>query len=427
MNKTTTALTIAKLFGTAIALTIILIGTILIEGLQSAVKFSMWVIAELTKPQPEQKLLILSPCKVEIETVAIALQTTLEIGIDQSKYRHIFDFTDQIWLPVYWNAQTPQRKFVMVDEAQDLNTCQAEIAIKLGKQGRILGVGDPKQSVYGFAGADCNSYENFRTHINAIELPLSICYRCPVSHINLLNKIFPDIPIEAAATAETGTIEKVDELRPITGDLILCRTTSPLVQACIRLIGEGIAAKVKGKSIGEGLKTEAENISELANFSYSRLFDFCYRYLEIKATKWQKLENREQLMLSLYDKMQALMAIANSNHQFQNINQLTEYIDRLFSDDNAPVTLCTVHRAKGLESNRVWIIEPDLMPALWKNQQDWQREQEHNLLYVALTRAKQKLFIVGDANWCRNVEEVKELRNCNYDLYTKKDLVLSNR
>jgi hypothetical protein len=29
-----------------------------------------------------------------------------------------------------------------------------------------------------------------------------------------------------------------------------------------------------------------------------------------KATKWQKLENREQLMLSLYDKMQALMAIA---------------------------------------------------------------------------------------------------------------------
>ncbi len=55
----------------------------------------------------------------DYEALAIALQTTLEIGIDQAKYRHIFDFTDQIWLPVYWNAQTPQRKFVMVDEAQD--------------------------------------------------------------------------------------------------------------------------------------------------------------------------------------------------------------------------------------------------------------------------------------------------------------------
>jgi len=146
-----------------------------------------------------------------------------------------------------------------------------------------------------------------------------------------------------------------------------------------------------------------------------RLFDFCYKYLEIKATKWQKLENREQLMLSLYDKMQALMAIANSNHQFQNINQLTEYIDRLFSDDNAQVTLCTVHRAKGLEADRVWIIEPDIMPASWKNQQDWQREQEHNLLYVALTRTKQNLFIVGDADWCRNFEEAKKLRNCSYE------------
>jgi len=67
------------------------------------------------------------------------------------------------------------------------------------------------------------------------------------------------------------------------------------------------------------------------------------------------------------------------------------------------------------------------MPAMWKNQQDWQREQEHNLLYVALTRAKQKLFIVGDADWCRNLDEVKELRDCNYDLSIQKDLVLSRR
>jgi DNA helicase II / ATP-dependent DNA helicase PcrA len=110
------------------------------------------------------------------------------------------------------------------------------------------------------------------------------------------------------------------------------------------------------RGVYETIPLSTENIAELANFSYSRLFDFCYRYLEIKATKWQKLENREQLILNLYDKMQALIANANSNH-FQNINQLTEYINRLFSDDNAPVTLCTVHRAKGLEADRVWIIE----------------------------------------------------------------------
>ena len=67
------------------------------------------------------------------------------------------------------------------------------------------------------------------------------------------------------------------------------------------------------------------------------------------------------------------------------------------------------------------------MPARWKNQQDWQREQEHNILYVALTRAKQNLFIVGNASWCRNLEEVKELRNCSYEFSTQKELVLSRR
>jgi len=110
----------------------------------------------------------------------------------------------------------------------------------------------------------------------------------------LVNKIFPDIPIEVFPTAQIGTIEKVDELSPITGDLILFRTTAPLVQACIRLIGEGIAAKVKEKSIGEGFKTEAENIAELANFSYSRLFDFftdTLRLKQLNGISWRIVSN----------------------------------------------------------------------------------------------------------------------------------------
>jgi superfamily I DNA/RNA helicase len=86
----------------------------------------------------------------------------------------------------------------MLDEAQDLNNCQTELAIALaGKTGRILGVGDPFQSVFGFAGADHNSYVNFRDRLKATELPLSICYRCPTSHINLVNKVFPKILIGA--------------------------------------------------------------------------------------------------------------------------------------------------------------------------------------------------------------------------------------
>ena len=55
------------------------------------------------------------------------------------------------------------------------------------------------------------------------------------------------------------------------------------------------------------------------------------------------------------------------------------------------------------------------MPALWKNQQAWQREQEHNLLYVALTRAKQKLFIMGNPDCCGNLDGIEVSKPRKFD------------
>jgi DNA helicase II / ATP-dependent DNA helicase PcrA len=211
------------------------------------------------------------------EAVAKACENIVQAGIEQAKTEHIFDFTDQIWLPVYWKVKAPKRDFVMLDESQDLNNCQTEIAIALaGSKGRILGVGDPFQSVFGFAGADHNSYTN---------------------HINLVNKVFPKIPIESSLDAQMGKVSQVERLDPEKGDLVIARKTAPLVRACIKLISEGIAATVKGKDIGTGLKAEAEGIlfemrsaAKLEYFSYSRLSKCCYEYLELKAEKWQGLK-----------------------------------------------------------------------------------------------------------------------------------------
>jgi DNA helicase II / ATP-dependent DNA helicase PcrA len=55
------------------------------------------------------------------------------------------------------------------------------------------------------------------------------------------------------------------------------------------------------------------------------------------------------------------------------------------------VTLATIHKAKGLEANRVWFLCPSLCPSKWARQ-DWQKAQERNLIYVAITRAKSELI-----------------------------------
>jgi superfamily I DNA/RNA helicase len=59
-----------------------------------------------------------------------------------------------------------------------------------------------------------------------------------------------------------------------------------------------------------------------------------------------------------------------------------------------------MHRSKGLEAKNVFIIEAQLCPAFYA-MQPWQKEQELNLMYVARTRAKEKLIYVND--WISDV------------------------
>jgi superfamily I DNA/RNA helicase len=61
------------------------------------------------------------------------------------------------------------------------------------------------------------------------------------------------------------------------------------------------------------------------------------------------------------------------------------------------VELSTVHRAKGLEADRVFILAPEKLPLVWAGQQAWETEQEQNLRYVALTRARRELYFVTEA------------------------------
>lgn len=195
----------------------------------------------------------------EFSIVADAIAQCLNIGENQARKKTGFDFTDQIWLPVKWKLNQHRwfkpYKFVLVDECQDLNAAQLELAIALaGNDGRLLFVGDPRQAIMGFAGADCNSYQNILERTKSIELSLSICYRCPSSHIELVKKNFPEIPMIPRANAIEGKIEAIAEAdlwsekpcRLTTGDMVICRKTAPLVKLCIRLITRGIAATVKG-------------------------------------------------------------------------------------------------------------------------------------------------------------------------------------
>ena len=74
--------------------------------------------------------------------------------------------------------------------------------------------------------------------------------------------------------------------------------------------------------------------------------------------------------------------------------KMMDRINGLFSDEaGSGVTCGTVHKMKGLEADKVWVIKPEVIPH--PRAKGWQLEQEWNILYVAVTRARRELVVVG--------------------------------
>lgn len=312
-----------------------------------------------------------------------------------------YSFVDMIWLPwVYSKSKRPLRfrqfAWIFVDEAQDLSNAQRWIVQQVRSPGgRFLFVGDRQQAIFGFAGADCTSVDKIVEEFGCIELPLSVCYRCPLSHLELARKFVPQI--EARDGASEGTIENFTDEKFLAqvreGDLISCRLTAPLVKICYQLIATGISAAVLGRDIGAGLVKVVKAIQKK-----ERVFKNFLTALAIyEASQRAKIEENESNPQAKLDALEDKIDCVRMMHEIVNprgYDAMIESLESIFVNDDAKpsVTLATIHRIKGLETKRHYIINPSLMP--FRAETDWQLEQERNLEYVSLTRSTDYLGLV---------------------------------
>lgn len=305
------------------------------------------------------------------------------------------DFNDMVWLPHVLKLQPRKVDWLFVDEAQDLNRAQLELVLKCRSNGgRMLFVGDKRQALYGFAGADSRSIQTIIDRTTAQILPLSICYRCPIKHVELAAEIYPGI--ESAPGAGAGTVEELheDDLPTLVreGDLILCRENAPLVEVCLKLIRSGIPARVRGRDVSKSLKSVLKQLQNYPGYSFSHFLDYLDQYRHEQVSLKQQQNDSELAVAAIEDKVATLRAI----YQFcrpTSSAEMNQAIADLFSQERASVWLSTVHRAKGLEAERVFLLHPDKMPHP-NAKKPWEVEQEMNAKYVALTRSKQDLFLV---------------------------------
>ena len=308
------------------------------------------------------------------------------ISVNQTS---VVDFDDMIFLPGWLDLTCKKYDYVMVDEAQDLNKAQLHLVLASIKKGsRIIAVGDRNQSIYGFRGADVDSIPKIIEKLGATVLPLDITYRCPKSHVAYAQKFVPEI--HAAPDAKEGKVisetysdfyEAVQE-----NDLVLCRNNSPLLSPCMNLIQQGRKASIRGREIGKDL------ISLIKSLKAKNL-DALYSAVEMwEADQFVKYRQKNQNPQAIEDKAQCLLILINGAG-VDNVSELIKYIETLFSDDKAEVVFSSIHKAKGLEADNVFILEPNLMPSQYAKQ-GWEMQQEANVEYVAITRAKENLHFV---------------------------------
>jgi DNA helicase-2/ATP-dependent DNA helicase PcrA len=319
-------------------------------------------------------------------------ELSIEALKKSDKLLTIVDFDDQLRLPVIHNMPVKQYDYVMGDEQQDMNRAQILLVLKTLKQnGRACLVGDNFQSIYSFRGADIHAMERLETAFRAIRLPLSISYRCPASHVRLVNSLFPEIPFELNPNAKEGSIENMSYDKMLgslkDGHLVLCRTNAPLVEPCFSLIRQGVKAIIRGRDIGKSL------VNLIEKFQTEKVIDLITLITEYERKEVAKLTQAEKnnQASTLQDKVQTIIALSDGCEFTYQVIQKTEEV---FSDKNDGVIFSTVHRAKGDEAETVYILYPQYMPHKLATKEH-ELSQERNIAYVALTRSKDRMIFVG--------------------------------
>lgn len=336
---------------------------------------------------------------ISVSNIEKTVSRTLSVLEESMNNKKVIDFTDMIFFPAIDNKiWFFQNDYVFIDECQDINRAQQRIIEKVIKRdrktkkliGRLIGVGDSFQNIYGFSGVDQKTFDWFLKFPNTKILPLTHSFRCGVNIINEARKIVSDI--KPRENAHEGIVRQGNVLSESKeGDFVLCRTTAPLIVLFFELLGLGKKCSIKGSDIGVSLiemVDEHKTIDDVMSYWRIQLDNLQANLISTGILDYSTHSG----YVSLNDKYMALMFLSQIA---KDVDDLKHIILTIFREDVNGIILSTVHKAKGLEADRVFIIRPDLLPM--KVFKPWQAEQEKNLHYVAITRAKNEL--IYDYNW----------------------------
>lgn len=322
-------------------------------------------------------------------------------SLELCKTQNKIDYDDMILAPLYFGPKTYTKRpelydWVMLDEGQDTSWTRfllCRYVLKTG--GRMVVIGDPAQSINLFAGATCDALAVIQQELAASSLPLSITYRCPRVVVEHAKQWVPEF--EAHESAPEGIHRSIPHTQfwlqqfDSANDVILCRLNRPLAGIASRLRAMGINCVVEGQS-AKGLIRLA---TKWGKTSVKELLENLQQYVTVESERWEargRLDKAERLQ----DRVGTVIEIA-TEAGVATTDDVVFVLEKNFGEGQYAVNalhLCSIHKAKGREWKRVFVIGRDrYMPSPWAKKPE-EIQQEENLQYVASTRTKHELVEV---------------------------------
>ena len=362
----------------------------------------------------------------------------------------LLDYTDQVILAhlglLFCAEQTrlalqSRWDVLAVDEFQDVDAIQFEVfRLLCARDIRLNAVGDPDQAIYGFRGGDASFISDFKRWFpNAEIIKLDTNYR---SHTEIIDVAYAAVesieqPYRAKGESANGIggsvgfayREKMISDFSTKGSVgVLAWTNKKLNEISRQLLADGIVcsintrwgsrlnlSKVTYRLIYQTLQALGMIIGEIpferdTFLKYSQhMKDIGPAVMKIEGSTLTELRKSSKVAgyvrflhslrkLKTSDKVRA---IADSK-DFPSVRP--EEAEALATFDfsetykeiipKVKIRLYTIHRAKGLEFDTVFVDTADFAKTFASDDPD----ESKRLIFVALSRAKQNLFLLGGRN-----------------------------
>lgn len=299
-----------------------------------------------------------------LQVLALSRQQTKAISYD-----------DMVFLPAIENLRTGANHASLFDEAQD--GTPAEIRVirnSIRAKGKVVFVGDDRQGIYWWRGGDASAFDDLVATLEADVLPLTWTFRCPVRVVYLANRLVPDL--EAAPGAQRGQVtwdsEQAFYANVQPGDAVISRSNAALTRMSMRLLKKGVRVKLAGRDFSLTLKNI---ISQAETNSVPRFLEWLSPWVT-QETERLAAAGKDDKAEEVVDAAEALRELSSG---MGSTAALAQKLDALFDDTPGTdyVWGTTVHRAKGLQWHRVWVLESTFRIT---------NREGQNLYYVAITR-----------------------------------------